>query len=217
MSSSFCDASENGKTVSRASEKIFKLHARPPLGSCSPTLHFKGYWHDKTMCAPLIYLLNTNRFEAEPTTPRRPTTAPQLQACLNPCLESVEGFPSRDRFCRTGGYLLSSYRFCADGGILRREQEDQPLSAKRDLEARTPEKAPGGAGRSMRILKMAKLLSDEEEFTKWIVPLSVRGESSPPARRSFSLSPAALSHFRKSKRAVGAMPDEGLTRIHTEA
>ena len=81
MSSSFCDV--NGQSTDKymygPGDKILSLHARPPLGSCSPTLHFMGYWWDQTKFGPLVYLNSTNLVN-EPKSPKKaPRSVPQLE------------------------------------------------------------------------------------------------------------------------------------------
>ena len=81
MSSSFCNVHDKAgeKYMYGPGDKILSLHARPPLGPCSPTVHLMGYWFDKTKFGPLIYLHSTNKVD-EPQTPKKtPRTLPQLQ------------------------------------------------------------------------------------------------------------------------------------------
>ena len=105
MSSSFCDVNREGETAYGPGDKILKLHARPPLGPCSPTVHFMGYWHDKTKFGPLIYLLNTNLVKAEPETPKKSLRAFETQM---QCVKEGDVFKSPNRVRQRGGFLLSA-------------------------------------------------------------------------------------------------------------
>lgn len=63
LHSSFVD--NTGAAIHLPGDEVLKVHAKPPLGVCSPTLHLMGYWHDKTKYGPLIYLLGTNTVGVE--------------------------------------------------------------------------------------------------------------------------------------------------------
>mmetsp|Transcript_25453 Transcript_25453/g.54109 ORF Transcript_25453/g.54109 Transcript_25453/m.54109 type:complete len:462 (+) Transcript_25453:29-1414(+) len=85
LSSTFCDVwgTEASKRMYGPGDDILSLYSSPPVGPCIPTVHFMGYWYDKTKCGPLIYLSTTSQIDD-------PDLLKQLQGSKNFVAKHIE-------------------------------------------------------------------------------------------------------------------------------
>ena len=58
---------ETGGKIFAPGDQIVDLTEKPKrlLGSCSPTIHMAGYWHDETKQGPLLYLTSVSALSVE--------------------------------------------------------------------------------------------------------------------------------------------------------